>query len=212
MRCGIEGYDLDHLRCPLVRRSVGWRASGLRSCAGSRLPRFPQSAAQGSSKPSRQGVGHRFHALYPVLAHRRRDQATAIAGSPGELAHGLLPPDGGFDSCAQREQGRGRAGAAEEILRLQANQSEGMVRADPSSGARRDGLGVWADAVDGFATSAPAIPGRGGTGYVSFCFTTSATSVGSCFRTSVHNTIHVSAGRSSHSRPQSSPSYGDHEH
>ena len=77
----------------------------------------------------------------------------AVTGSPGGCAHVRLPGDGGFDSCLRREQDRGRDRAAEAILRLRANQIEGLVRTYPSPDARRDGLVVWTDAPDGVAAS-----------------------------------------------------------
>ena len=63
-----------------------------------------------------------------------------LPGLPVAALHLRLPSDSGLDSCLRREQDRGLDRASEAILRLQANQSEGVVRNYPSPDARSDGL------------------------------------------------------------------------
>lgn len=81
--------------------------------------------------------------------------------SPGECTHDRLPTDGCIDSRVPGEQARGCDRVIEEVLRLQTNHGQGVVRPHSLPDAGRDGCGVWSDARAGVAASSSfTSPGR----------------------------------------------------
>ena len=119
------------------------------------MPPFPQSADESFSNilTSRYRSPLKFFLLVFALSFRsgwsaRRPNDSCYRGFRW-CAHVRLPDDRGFDSRSRREQDREHDRAAKEIIRLQANQRESLVWADPPSDARRDGVVVRGDALDG---------------------------------------------------------------
>ncbi len=88
-----------------------------------------------------------FRALYSALADWCRFPATALAGTPGEFADGLLPTGSGSDPRVSRTQDRRSVRAAHEVIRLQTNEREDLVRSHHPPHAEHCNLGVRANAA-----------------------------------------------------------------
>src|SRR5450432_4000184 len=118
-----------------------------------RSPEYEHTAKQVA--PEVLPVG--FCSFNSFLGRRRGNRTAAVAWSAFSCARDSLPGNGGCHLCLPREQERGRDGAAEASLRLQANQIQNLVRANPASNALRVGVVVWRDARDGSAASGSAV-------------------------------------------------------
>jgi len=104
--------------------------------------------------------------LIPLSGKGINGEWVTIIQHPGGEPKQMTVRNSGLDSYLQREQDRGREGAAETSVRPQANQGKGLVRTHRSSDAWRNGLDVRPDALDAVAASIPAIPGSGCTSHV----------------------------------------------